>query len=978
MFYLRRGVFFTLLDIVPMKRIFFSTALCGVVALFSSISLSAQLSFGGIPRGRGETSSFLRTANKTLSLDVPFNRADLLASAEWNNNLMKVGEVLNLPLNFFEEADSFVSNDGVLCYELTLSARDAKGLSIAFQKFQLPQGGKFFIYNSQQCLGAFTRESNPEGNFFSTAPLAGDKITLHYEAPKGTPLAIIQLDHLGYLFRLAGTTLRDLGKEGSSTLCEVNVNCPEGDKTRSQQDAVVQIYGKMGTSYASCTGTVVNNTAEDFTPYILTAAHCGGVTTSIKPEDYMTWVFTFHYEKPNCRNNYQLQTKYLTLSGCELVSFLATEGKSDGLLVKLKSAIPDYYGVYYAGWNRQAEFGERHIGLHHPNGDVMKVSTSIEKPTVFTYKDKKTKGGEDAFLKVVYSATENGHGVTEGGSSGSPLFDDEGLIVGTLTGGASTCAFPLASNVYGRMAYHWDKYPAEGKSLALALDPKGNGTAKKLQGRYKTASSATIVRPIESLQIKQTYSEEQQKVLFSWSNPSLPHDTKGWKLYIYKEEILEPVAILPLSSLEWRDTFRETPSGTILYTFRYGFTPEGASSPILFAPRRIALLSEQPADIRDLKEIEEGGQKKLIWRKPIIFQRVTNIAPDSKDFKRLDDYRDGKEPIFKKPIKTIFSGSLFNGLELKPLVGKKIVAIGFVTARSQVIHSYSGFVREGIHIDREKSYEMTKDTPETYVEKALQGNYKELESKEVLLDKPFVIKGNDLLVVGVKTTTTTNFDSRAITVASKGLPTALKNGVANHYHPEANKAPYTNRWFPFVESFSQDKGLQDGFSTTSFVLCDAIEDEEILLPRHIPYGSFPILFPTLKGYKVMKGTEEVATISDPLTTEYRLSSEGDFKVLPIYEGYQEGGNPNEVKKVVRRDEVLVYPTSVIDRLILGNAEKVQKASIYGVNGSLVKEILFEEEKQIQHIHLGMLSQGEYILVLSLEGGCSSVQRFFKK
>lgn len=104
----------------------------------------------------------------------------------------------------------------------------------------------------------------------------------------------------------------------------------------------------------------------------------------------------------------------LTLSGCEMISFLATDGKSDGLLLKLTSAIPKYYGVYYAGWDRSETIGTKHIGLHHPNGDMMKVSTSSEKPIIATYADRQHKGGKEAFLNVKYQKTDNGHGVTEG------------------------------------------------------------------------------------------------------------------------------------------------------------------------------------------------------------------------------------------------------------------------------------------------------------------------------------------------------------------------------------------------------------------------------------------------------------------------------------------------------------------------------------------------------------------------------------
>lgn len=953
-----------------MKRFANKVLLPLVVGILASFPLAAQLSFGGTPQDAPET---LRSA-KAVELAVPFNRADLVATSEWNEGMMKVGEVLNAPMDFFEEAECFTSSSGTVCYRLTLSARDARGLSVAFSRFDLPEGGRFFVSNSRQVLGAFTKESNPDGGFFATAPLCGSTVQLQYEAPNGNPPASIELDHLGYLFRAEGVALRDLEKEGSSTLCEVNVNCPEGDHTRQQQDAVVHIYCKIGNSYAYCTGTVVNNTDEDFTPYVLTAAHCGGVTRPLSAFDYKAWVFTFHYEKPQCQNNYQLATKYLTLSGCEMVSFLSTEGKSDGLLLKLSSPIPSYYGVYYAGWDRSEAVGEKHIGLHHPNGDVMKVSTSRERPHIVTYGDATHKGGSDAYLHVEYQKTPNGHGVTEGGSSGSPLFNEEGLLVGTLTGGASSCSFPAGSNIYGRMAYHWDKFPAVGTSVALALDPKGQGEATKLQGRYQADPSAVLVQPLQNLKVETAYVASQQKVTFSWSLPNLGITDSGFKLYIWKEAGTSPIATLPLSVNKWEDVIEGNESGTTLYTFRYGYAPTESATPILFSPRRVALLSQQPRGVREIKQVESQGKTKLSWKRPVNFQRVTNIAPDATQFIRLDDYRDGSEPYFEKPIKTIYTGSLFNGVELQPLVGKKIVSIGFVTARGNLIHKYSVFVREGIHVLPEKSYSIGDDTAETFTQQPFVGNYNELEKKEVALDKPFSIKGNDLLVVGLKTETETNFKSRAVTAAKSGLPTALRNAVANHDIRSGTKLPYydTNRWYPYAECFPK----QDGLSTTSFVLCDALDDEKIDIPEEIPYGSFPILFPVLKGYKIVQDGKEIATLSDPTAEEYLVSGAGHYAVIPLYEGYQDGASDTEAIAPLQRP--VAYPSYFREEITLEGGSALTEALVYAIDGTLVEKVTLNAHRKKQTIQLANLSSGEYILVLQDRHGETFVQRIFKR
>ncbi|NLA24738.1 MAG: PKD domain-containing protein, partial [Bacteroidales bacterium] len=82
-------------------------------------------------------------------------------------------------------------------------------------------------------------------------------------------------------------------------------------------------------------------------------------------------------------------------------------------------------------------------------------------------------------------------GVTEGGSSGSPLFSNNKLIVGTLTGGSSDCGLPAQnqSDLYGKFDYHWESNGgADNVRLKPWLDPNNTG-ATILQGREPNAAA---------------------------------------------------------------------------------------------------------------------------------------------------------------------------------------------------------------------------------------------------------------------------------------------------------------------------------------------------------------------------------------------------------------------------------------------------------------------------------------------------------
>jgi hypothetical protein len=76
----------------------------------------------------------------------------------------------------------------------------------------------------------------------------------------------------------------------------------------------------------------------------------------------------------------------------------------------------------------------------------------------------------------LWAETENGWGVTEGGSSGSPIFDVYGRIIGTLTGGQASCTSTQAPDYYGKFSYHWDSNGIQDtQQLKPWLDPDNTG-----------------------------------------------------------------------------------------------------------------------------------------------------------------------------------------------------------------------------------------------------------------------------------------------------------------------------------------------------------------------------------------------------------------------------------------------------------------------------------------------------------------------
>jgi V8-like Glu-specific endopeptidase len=277
----------------------------------------------------------------------------------------------------------------------------------------------------------------------------------------------------------------------ASDPCEVDVNCSEGAGWEAQRDAVVRIRVVVGAGSGWCSGALVNNTAQDCKPYVLSAMHCILGSTAANFNQYQ---FRFRYQR-NCGSG-TAPTNF-NITGCVKRADSNDNGGDNGsdfVLLELNSAPPATMTPYWAGWNAGTTAATSGKGIHHPAADVKKISTYTSNLTNAGW------GALNTHWRVTWVATTNGHGVTEGGSSGSPIFDQNKRIVGTLTGGGSCCTVngcgsntgPNVPDFYGKMSYHWTLNPnSASQKLKVWLDPANTG-ATVLDGSYNPCGSAGL------------------------------------------------------------------------------------------------------------------------------------------------------------------------------------------------------------------------------------------------------------------------------------------------------------------------------------------------------------------------------------------------------------------------------------------------------------------------------------------------------
>lgn len=475
-----------------------------VVQLFEPQLVKSQLSFGGKP----EAIDIKQIKPVQIPDSLLPDRDFLLKQDEERvkaGNPERMGIVIPADFTTENSGEWFVAN-GRRIWRLRINLPGAVGVGLYFKNFKLVNDSRIFVYSSdkQHVIGAFTERNNHSSGLFATEVVKGDNIFIEYSVPvSSTSSGDFVISGLLFVYRPMPFPGQKTTSEFKTGPCQVNTICSEGDNWRDEIKSVVKILIKSGSASYWCTGSLINNTASDFAPYLLTADHCArnGSGTYASPEDVMQWIFYFRYESSECESVVIPPSKTLTGAVKVASSSPLLNNGSDFYLVLLKDDVPPSFEPYYAGWDKSGALSNSGVGIHHPSGDVKKIST-FTTPLV----NDQWGSNPGTHFRVVWSATTHGHGTTEGGSSGSPIFNESGRIIGQLTGGESGCYSLTGPDFYGKIAYSWNSNgSADSVKLQPWLDPIGlgvnalNGAYNDKQAIARFKADTTIVAVGQSL-----------------------------------------------------------------------------------------------------------------------------------------------------------------------------------------------------------------------------------------------------------------------------------------------------------------------------------------------------------------------------------------------------------------------------------------------------------------------------------------------
>ena len=356
---------------------------------------------------------------------------------------------------------------GMARWRTRLYSSGAQSLALDFSQLKLPSNAALWLYDTQGQLvqGPYTAAMvSAQGRLF-TAMVPAETIVVELRVPSleknQLSLHLNSVDHGYRSISKSGLTGADAGS------CNIDVACTQGDSYRDEIRSVAAYTVRVTGGSAVCTGQLVNNMRQDSTPYFLTANHC-----NVREGNADSVVVYWNFQRASCNGSANGSLSQNQTGA----TFLARDDKSDFTLIRLSQAPSSSFNVYYQGWDVSDTAPGSGAAIHHPQGDVKKISLYGSGTVAEDNACAATSGTGSCIFRVDGWRVQWAQGTTEGGSSGSGLLNQNKRIIGVLSGGGASCENPTAPDYFGRLAKAWQASCSSGAGQLKAwLDPDASG-----------------------------------------------------------------------------------------------------------------------------------------------------------------------------------------------------------------------------------------------------------------------------------------------------------------------------------------------------------------------------------------------------------------------------------------------------------------------------------------------------------------------
>ncbi len=431
-------------------------------------------------------------------IDLPALQAED-AQRQEEGKPLRIAVKQNANLNLLQAGRSMeVGNERVTYYELR--APGARGIGADFDQLRLAAGSYIYLYDAERTtlIGPITSTENTAGNHYLSDRVPGDRLMIEIHEGLRSGGSVVNLSGIINEYNPMGPrgALR-----ATANACHVDMSCEPNYQYEADGVAMILMFDGVS-SFFLCSGSMLNDTRQSFRSYFLTAFHCIDFNDDLtinanESGSTPSWAFYFKYQSPTCTPT-QDDNTYVTINGA---TFRSASPNTDMCLLELNRQLPLSEAITYNGWDRRTtNYTPGLFGIHHPRGSVKKISFTTN--TIYS-------GWNGTFPDSHYSMNLTS-GSSEGGSSGSPLFNQDRRVIGQLHGGSGTCPSSSVRSLHGRLDLSWFGNGTNETRLSNWLDPIGTGAT------VTSGATPRLIGP-GSFTGSATYTMNTNNSLTSWA-----------------------------------------------------------------------------------------------------------------------------------------------------------------------------------------------------------------------------------------------------------------------------------------------------------------------------------------------------------------------------------------------------------------------------------------------------------------------------
>jgi len=367
------------------------------------------------------------------------------------------------------------TDDGGFVWATTVSSQGAAGLRVRLAGLTLPKNAELYVYGSNgEAFGPYRgRGPDGDGSLWTPAIFASE-VTIQVRQLGTATMAerrklSFRISAVGHIAPQHPVSGEEAGTPFcGNPMCILDASCLTNSAVTQARNAVAQLQWISGPFLYTCTGGLVADTdTSTQIPYLLTANHCVS-----RGKDAKNLEAFFFYRTSSCGDTCPSSSGFPRTLGSTIK---ATGSAGDFTLLQLNQTPPA--GSVMLGWNNNAVAFTSGVDLYrisHPNFGAQTYSHHRVDASAVTCTQ--WPRGQRIYSRDI-------DGATDGGSSGSPVVNSAGQIVGQLSGGCGfnvndVCDATSNATVDGALAYYFD-------SVAAFLDPTTGG------GCTPTAESCT-------------------------------------------------------------------------------------------------------------------------------------------------------------------------------------------------------------------------------------------------------------------------------------------------------------------------------------------------------------------------------------------------------------------------------------------------------------------------------------------------------